>query len=107
MSTFSLPPDVLRRKADHEFFVANWPDRLRWASQLERQLLGLMSHPCYRLTVELDAQGIERLHVKPSPGMPSPVTEEARAHIQRHRSDLMAFVRHTEAINKKLREAGL
>ncbi len=98
MTAFSLPPDLQRQKADYDFFVANWPERLQRASQRERELLALMRHPCYRLTVETDDQGIERLHVKPSPGQPSPVTDEARAHITRYRSDLIAFVRQRDQL---------
>ena len=96
--------DAALRKANHDFFVCNWPPRLQDASKRERELLGLMRHPCYRLTVRLDADGAERLIVSPSPGQPSPLTEAAREHIRAHRWDLIAWVKHTEAINKKLRE---
>lgn len=107
MSTFQAPPAVLRRQANHDFFVSNWPDHLQHASKKERELGGLMSHPCYRLTVSLDAQGFDRLHVKPSPGMPSPLTDDARAFIIAHRSDLIAWVKRTDTDRARLREVGL
>lgn len=105
MTTLSTNPAMLRSQANHEFFVRNWSERLQRASQLERQLLGLMLHPCYRLTVALDDQGIERLHVKPSPGKPSPLTDAAREHIRTHRSELIAWVKRTDADRARLKEA--
>lgn len=99
--------DAARRKANHDFFVANWPPRLQEASKRERELLGLMAHPCYRLTVRMDADGTERLIVNPSPGQPSPLTDAAREHIRTHRWDLIAFVKHRAAVSEQLREAGL
>lgn len=78
-------------------WMCNYPE------VLERDLLGLMSHPCYRLIVRVDADGIERLVVRPSAGMPSPVTDEARAHIQTYRSDLIAFVRQRDEVQERLR----
>lgn len=105
--TFQLDPALVSRKAHYDFFVANWPERLQRASQRERELLALMAHPCYRLLVRTDEDGLDRLVVRPSPGMPSPVTNEARAHIRTYRSDLIAFVRQRDATTKKLQEVGL
>lgn len=105
--TFQVDPAILRSQANHDFFVSNWPERLQWASKKERELLSLMAHPCYRLTVETDALGIERLHVKPSPGQPSPLTDAAREHIRQHRADLIAWVKRTDADRARLREVGL
>ncbi|MCA9861130.1 MAG: hypothetical protein KC438_15495 [Thermomicrobiales bacterium] len=107
MSAFGLSPALLNEKADYEFFVDNWPERLQRASHVERRLLALMRHPCYRLLVRTDEQGIERLHVKPSPGMPSPVTDEARAYIRDRRHDLIAWVKRTDVDRARLREVGL
>lgn len=104
MTTFAVDPAITRHAANHAFFVANWPEGLQRASQRERELLGLMSHPCYRLIVRRGEDGFERLVVRPSPGMPSPVTEEARTHIQMHRTQIIAFVKHRDAVNQKLRE---
>lgn len=105
MTAFAVAPAILRQQADHEFFVANWPQGLQRASQAERQLLSLMAHPCYRLTVAVDEQGIERLKVQPSPGMPSPLTPEAREYAREHRHELIAFVKQREATSKRLRES--
>lgn len=105
MTAFALSPDLQQRKADHDFFVANWPERLQRASQIERRLLWLMSHPCYTLRVSTDTQGIDRLHVTPSPGMPSPVTEAAREYIQTYRADLIAFVRYRDGLRERTEAA--
>lgn len=107
MSGFGMSPGLLRSKADYEFYVGNWPDRLQAASRVERQLLSLMRHPCYRLAVQTDAQGVERLHVKPSPGWPSPVTDPANEFIVAHRHDLIAWVKRTDVDRARLREVGL
>ena len=107
MSGFALPAELVRRKANHEFFVANWPEGLQRASQRERELLGLMSHPCYRLLLRRGDDGLERLVVSPSPGQRSPVTEEARAFIQRHRSDLIAWCRERDRTRQQLEETDL
>lgn len=107
MSTFQAPPAILRGQANHDFFVANWPTGMQRASQIERQLLSLMSHPCYRLSVTRDAQGIERLKVQPSAGQPSPMTDGAREFARENRSDLIAWVKRTDADRARLQEVGL
>jgi hypothetical protein len=106
MSTFAVDPGVLRNQALYEFDVRNWPEPLQHASRIERQLLGLMAHPCYQLRVTIDEDGATRLVVRPSAGKPSPLTDQARFFIKQHRDVLIAWVQRTDADRARLQGVG-
>jgi hypothetical protein len=102
MTTFAVDPGILRDQALHEFSVRNWPDHLQQASRIERQLLGLMAHPCYQLHVTIDEDGATRLVVRPSAGKESPLTDDARTFIKQHRGEIIAWVQRTDADRARL-----